>query len=91
MELLTVIGIIAILCAVAIPSYLAISRSLQFKQRNDYARSVFLAAQTSLTERRSQGSLKPLQADADGNVPSGSAVIPDTAGFPSESWSTEYL
>ena len=91
MELMTVIGIIAILCAVAIPSYLTISRSLQFRQRNDYARSIFLAAQTALTERRSQGSLKPLQADADGNIPTGSAVIPDTAGFPSEGWSTEYL
>ena len=39
-ELLVVIGIIAVVCAIAIPSIIAISKTLRFKQREDYAKSI---------------------------------------------------
>lgn len=88
-ELLVVIGIIAIVCAIAIPSIIAISRALKFKQRNDYAKSVFLAAQQNLTEMRSDGGLAPLQGtDQEVNSP----LIPKGhSGFPEEDWSDEYV
>ena len=56
-ELLVAIGILAVLCAIAIPSLITISRALRFRQRNDYAKTIFLAAQENLTEMRSDGSL----------------------------------
>lgn len=77
-ELLVVIGIIAIVCAIAIPSIIAISRALRFKQRNDYAKSIFLAAQQNLTEMRSDGGLAPLQKKAEAE-----AFAPK-CGFPAE-------
>lgn len=80
-ELLVVIGIIAIVCAIAIPAIMSISRSLRFKQRNDYAKSIFLAAQQNLTEMRSDGDLVPLQEKTGGIV---------NCGFPAE-FETEYL
>ena len=67
-ELLVVIGIIAIICAIAIPSIIAISRALKFKQANDYAKSIFLAAQQNLTEMRADGDLPVLQKLAGGEV-----------------------
>lgn len=57
MELMTVVGIIAVVVAIAIPSVIAINRSLKFKQRNDYAKTVFIAAQTNLTDMRSSGDI----------------------------------
>ena len=83
-ELLMVIGIIAVVCAIAIPSIVMISRSLRFKQRNDYAKSVFMAAQQNLTEMRSDGELDVLQAS------SGTYLIPAGGGFPDE-FRTEYV
>ena len=90
-ELLTVIAIIAIVCAIAIPSVFAIRNSLRFRRVNNYAESIFLAAQTNLTEMRSNGSLGPLQKDAAGVLPAGSAAIPDHAGFPTDAWAEEYV
>lgn len=77
-ELLVVIGIIAVVCAIAIPSVIAISRSLRFKQRNDYAKSIFMAAQQNLTEMRSDGGLGPLQeSDGAGVIPAAMTSFPD--------------
>lgn len=61
-ELLAVIGIIAVVCAIAIPNAVSINKALNFKQVNDYAESIFMAAQANLTQMRSDGSLKSLQA-----------------------------
>ncbi len=61
-ELLIVIGIMAIVFAIAIPSFLALRSSLAFKQANDFARSIFLAAQQNLTAMRAEGALGPLQS-----------------------------
>lgn len=89
MEMLMVIGIIALVCAIAIPSAMAISRRLRFKQHNDYAKSIFMAAQANLTEMRSDGGLYPLQGTLEEinstPVPSGHS------GFPAEEWSDEYV
>ena len=60
-EMLVVIAIIAILVAIAIPSVIAISRALKFKRLNDHAKSIFMAAQQTLTDMRSDGDLKRLQ------------------------------
>lgn len=88
-ELLVVIAIIAILCAIAIPSIIAISRALRFKQRNDYAKSIFLAAQQNLTEMRSDGGLAPLQGTPE---EVNSVAIPKGhCGFPDSEWSDEYV
>ena len=85
-ELLAVIGIIAVVVAIAIPSIFFISRTLKFKQRNDYAKTVFLAAQANLSEMRSDGSLFQLQTGCDSEaVPQGHCEFPDTE------WSYEYV
>ena len=86
-EMLVVIGIIAVLCAIAIPSVVAISRSLKFAQRNDYAKSIFMAAQANLTEMRADGGLTPLQGTNTNALP----VQEELCGFPVEDWSPEYV
>ena len=85
-ELLAVIGIIAVVVAIAIPSIYVISRTLKFKQRNDYAKTIFMAAQANLSEMRSDGSLFKLHTNCDSEeVPEGHC------GFPAEEWSYEYV
>ena len=86
-EMLVVIGIIAVLCAIAIPSVVAISKSLKFAQRNDYAKSIFMAAQANLTEMRADGGLTPLQGTNTNALP----VQEELCGFPVEDWSPEYV
>ncbi len=78
-EMLVVIGIIAVICAIAIPSVIAISRALRFRQRNDYAKAIFMAAQANLTEMRSDGGLAPLQGGS-----ANSLEIPADEQFPEE-------
>lgn len=85
-ELLAVVAIIAVVSALVITGIVAISRTLKFKQRNDYAKTVFLAAQANLSEMRSDGSLFKLQANCDSEeVPQGHC------GFPDAEWSYEYV
>ncbi len=77
-ELLVVIGIIAILCGIAIPSMFWLSSTLRFKQRNDYAKSIFMAAQQNLSVMRANGQLGALQsAGGSGFIPASMAA---TAG-----------
>ena len=85
-ELLAVLGIIAVVVAIAIPSIYVISRTLKFKQRNDYAKTIFMAAQANLSEMRSDGSLDKLQSGSDAE-----AVPLGHCGFPAEEWSYEYV
>ena len=68
-ELLVVIGIIAVLCAIAIPGIIYIRNSLRFAQANNYAKSIFLAAQQNLTELRSDGGLGPVQDASNDLIP----------------------
>ena len=77
-EMLVVIAIIAIACAIAIPSIFYLRDMLRFAQANNYAKSIFLAAQQNLTELRSDGGLGPIQA-------AGAHIIPDQVlPFPDE-------
>lgn len=85
MEVLVVIGIIAVLCAIAIPAIFAISRALRFAQVNNYAKSIFLAAQQNLTEMRSDGGLEPVRNAG------GAFRIPDEMGSFPEEFRTEYV
>lgn len=81
-ELLTVVGIIAIVCAIAIPAIISISRSLAFKQANEYAESIFMAAQANLTEMKSDGRLIDLfEEDNGAEKVSDDAVA---TGFPND-------
>ena len=80
-EMLVVVGIIVVLLAIAIPSVITISKALRFRQRNDYAKAIFMAAQANLTEMRSDGGLSPLQGDDNAVT---SRKIPAGNGFPDE-------
>lgn len=60
MEVLAVVAIIAIIALIAVPSFMSSRKSMVFTQRNDYARSIYIAAQTHLTDLRSKGGLGSL-------------------------------
>lgn len=55
-EMLTVVGILAILLSVAVPAILHYQRELKLTELDDNARSVFMAAQNHLTALRSASS-----------------------------------
>ncbi len=79
-EILIAVGIVAILTAIAIPSISAISKSLHQKQLDDYAQSVYLAAQDHLVSLRKDGTISMFVDDkAYPLVPS-----EDNAAFPYE-------
>lgn len=81
-ELLTVVGIIAIVCAIAIPAIISISRSLAFKQANEYAESIFMAAQANLTEMKSDGRLIDLFVEGNGAKKVDDEAV--ATGFPND-------
>ncbi len=54
-ELLTVVAILAVLLAVAIPAVVSIRANLKMRELDDTAREIFLAAQNSLTSRKAAG------------------------------------
>ena len=60
METLVTVGIIVILIGIAIPSVITIKNSLDAKERDNYAKSIYLAAQTNLAMLRSTGDLAEL-------------------------------
>ena len=63
-ELLTVVAILAVLMAVAIPAVIAISRNLKMRELDDTAREIFLAAQNTLTARKADGTLSDSKGDS---------------------------
>ncbi len=79
-ELIVVVGIIAIVCAIAIPAIISMNKSLKFKQANEYAESIFMAAQANLTEMRSDGQLIDLFVEDNG----AKKITDDAAGFPDD-------
>lgn len=92
-EMLVVVGIIAIVCAIAIPSIIAIRDALRFAQANNYAKSIFLAAQQNLTEMRSDGGLGPVQRARDNLLTNGinTRIERHHCAFPDSEWSSEYV
>ena len=66
-ELLTVVAIMGILMAVAVPALTAVSRNLKMRDLDDTAREIFLAAQNTLTARKASGTIpKPAQGAESG-------------------------
>lgn len=61
MEVLVVVGIIAVIAAIAIPSVISMRKNMDYKQRCDYAKTIFLAAQSNLADLRSTGELDKLK------------------------------
>lgn len=59
-EIIAAIGVLAILCAIAIPAIVRASNSLTDRQANDYAKSIYLAVQDELASRRIDGSMEQL-------------------------------
>lgn len=62
-ELLTVVAILAVLIAVAIPALAAVGRNLKMRELDDTAREIFLAAQNTLTARKADGTLSAPEGD----------------------------
>lgn len=65
MEVLVVVGIIAVIAAIAIPSVISMRKNMDYKQRCDYAKTIFLAAQSNLADLRSTGELKSVELSSD--------------------------
>ena len=76
METLGVVGIIAVLLGIMIPSIISIQRSLQFQKMNDYAKEIFIAAQSNLSQQRAAGGLSQLCANESGTLPNGAQYVP---------------
>lgn len=62
METLVTVGIVAVLCAIAIPSIITVNRSMNERDLDNSARAVYLAAQSNLAQMRSSGDLEKLAA-----------------------------
>ena len=80
-ELLTVVGITAVLLALVIPAFSMLQRNLKFTQLNNDAKEIFLAAQNNLSRLHSSGAIGTLKAKGSGD---GAYPIPadQSAGFP---------
>lgn len=64
MEVMVVVGIIAVIAAIAIPSVISMQKNMDHQQRCDYAKTIFLAAQSNLVELRSTGELDKVEDDS---------------------------
>lgn len=60
-ELVVVLVIIAIIISIAVAGIAAYMRYSKFKKNNEYARTVFVAAQSSLTHMKADGTLEDFQ------------------------------
>lgn len=89
-EMLSVVAIIAVIAAIAIPSIILINRAIKFKQRNEYAKTVFLAAQSHLTDMRATGGLPVLEAASGEELYVVKEEDNPTSGFPTEDWNGQY-
>ncbi len=90
-EMLAVIGIIAIILAIAIPTFVTLHRNLVFKRNNDYAKTIFMAAQANLVDMKSNGELKNLSIDGTEDARPISSVASENANFPEEDYSEDYV
>lgn len=88
METMVTVGIVAILCAIAIPAIVSVNRSLSFRDLDNSARSVYLAAQSNLAQMRSSGDLAALAKMTELD---GAKAVPqrDNAGLAEGDWSED--
>ena len=56
-EVLVVVGIIAITTGIAIPTMISVSKSTRLTKYNDYAKAIYMAAQDNLNQMRAAGEL----------------------------------
>lgn len=70
-ETLVTVGLVAVLCGIAIPSIITMNRSMNERELENSARAVYLAAQSNLAQMRSSGDLEKLAAmtEAEGAHP----------------------
>ena len=64
-EVLVVVGILAIVTAIAIPSILSARKNTRLTKVNDYARAIYIAAQDNLNQMRASGQLNLLVSAAE--------------------------
>lgn len=81
LEMLTVIAILAVVSAIAIPAVLGIRNDLLFREKNDHARTIFLAAQSRLTQLRSSGALENLPQGTPARRQAGDGEDTPPAGY----------
>lgn len=74
-ETLVTVGIVAVLCAIAIPSIITVNRSMNERDLDNSARAVYLAAQSNLAQMRSSGDLEKLAAMTSDQ---GARYVPET-------------
>ena len=79
-EMTVVVAIIAILCAIAIPSVASLSKSLKLKELDDTAREIYLTAQGYVEVHKAEGTLASLFPVDALSVPS--AYIGDSERYP---------
>ena len=93
MEMMVIIAVIAILVVVTVPAITSIRQTLMFRQRNDYAKSIYLAVQTNLTRLRSEGRLVSLQMASEDETKAKPVPEAGTASayFPEEDYSSQYF
>ena len=94
MEVMVTVGIIAVIAAIAIPSVISMRKNMDYKQRCDYAKTIFLAAQSNLADMRSTGELGRLKVNEEsvvlqeGDNAEQSSISED---FPNNDFSTRYV
>lgn len=90
MEMLVVVAIIVILCGIVMVAVFSIGKKMRFKEYNDYAKTIFMAAQANLSSMRNSGELSKLQAEGVNDLPIDEKMR-DKVGFPIGQWSDEYV
>ena len=84
-EMLTVVAILAILIAVAVPGVSAVQRNMKMMELDNAAKSIFVAAQNRMSELRASGTLK-VTVNASGDYESslgGTQMTAAPGDFPS--------
>ena len=89
-EMLIVVAIMIILCGIILVAVGVLGKKMRFKQCNDYAKTIFMAAQSNLTAMRTNGELGKFQAEGVDDV-SIDADFRKKVGFPEDQWSEEYV
>lgn len=89
-EMLAVVAIMVILCGIVMVAIFSLQKSMRFKECNDYAKTIFMAAQANLSAMRSSGELGELMALEDETLKI-TEDLRDKVGFPAESWTGEYV
>ena len=77
LETLLAVGILAIITTISITSIVVIRKNMRIKECDDNARTIYMAAQATLTQMRTMGQLPLLEeaASSDGDAPIGGNCV----------------